>query len=90
MGQGLTGEDGHLLSRDELHVRSAPTLEISKAIAHLWYSGRGIFQQRKHHATYFSVVLIAACFKSSQVFNPHNSKSSQRMQAKTVCVRAGR
>jgi hypothetical protein len=28
--------------------------------------------------------------KSSQVFNPHNSKSSQRMQAKTVCVRAGR
>jgi hypothetical protein len=30
--------------------------------------------------------------ESSQVnfFNPHNSKSSQRMQAQTVCVRAGR
>jgi hypothetical protein len=28
--------------------------------------------------------------KSSQVFNPHNSKISQRMQAKTLCVRAGR
>jgi hypothetical protein len=24
--------------------------------------------------------------KSSQVFNPHNSKSSQRMQAKKLCV----
>jgi hypothetical protein len=28
--------------------------------------------------------------KSSQVCNPHNSKSSQHMQPKTVCVRAGR
>jgi hypothetical protein len=25
-----------------------------------------------------------------KILNPHNSKSSQRMQARTVCVRAGR